>query len=409
MANHNENMTHLPRPIFRSYNRIGRHWIKRPRPQHIERNKDHNFEFTVASYNVLADQLLHEHPALYTHYSHEPWVYDWNYRKHNLLDEILYSNADILCLQEVQEEHYYDWFNPRLKDNGYTGIYKKRSGDKQDGCATFFKHDLFILEKYHLIDFNHNKIPLMDRNNVAILTFLKPRTKKINSLTSICVSNTHLLFNKKRGDIKLAQLAHLFAEINKFSETPSQNSNSNEHMPVILCGDFNSIPFSPIYRFLMTGKLRYKGLFKSAVSGQLEHPKGSIFGDEIFPQTLRLSNACKWTGDDDIENAKEELLIPNGVLQHDFELESSYKHFDVDGTPEVTTCHDHASTTVDYILYTSNGEESHINNATNPRNKLWLSGVLRLLSEYEVKKMGKLPNQVLSSDHLLLMSSFILS
>jgi len=80
-------MTHLPRPIFRSYNRIGRHWIKRPRPQHIERNKDHNFEFTVASYNVLADQLLHEHPALYTHYSHEPWVYDWNYRKHNLLDD----------------------------------------------------------------------------------------------------------------------------------------------------------------------------------------------------------------------------------------------------------------------------------------------------------------------------------
>ena len=88
-------MTSLPRPLFKTFKRLGRSWFKRTRPEHIQ-TKPH-FEFTVASYNVLADQLLHEHPDLYfnNHNNHERWIFDWNYRKNNLIEEILYANVDV--------------------------------------------------------------------------------------------------------------------------------------------------------------------------------------------------------------------------------------------------------------------------------------------------------------------------
>ena len=91
-----EEMSKIPGPLFKSFHRVGRHWLKRSRPVFIERRKEKNFEFTIASYNVLADTLLHDHPHLYQgNHGNEPWVYDWNYRKRNLIEEIKYSNADV--------------------------------------------------------------------------------------------------------------------------------------------------------------------------------------------------------------------------------------------------------------------------------------------------------------------------
>jgi len=76
----------------------------------------------------------------------------------------------------------------------------------------------------------------------------------------VCVANTHLLYNPRRGDIKLAQLAILLAEINRLSRLPDGSKS-----PVVLCGDFNSSPQSPLYSFLTTGCLEYGGLQISMV------------------------------------------------------------------------------------------------------------------------------------------------
>ena len=87
-------MSALPRPIFRSFKEIGRNWFKRTRPNYLESKP--SFEFTVASYNVLADKLLHGHPHLYFNRGkQESWIFDWNYRKNNLLAEIKCSDADV--------------------------------------------------------------------------------------------------------------------------------------------------------------------------------------------------------------------------------------------------------------------------------------------------------------------------
>jgi len=412
-SNPKPNMASIPRPFFRSFKDLGRTWFKRTRPRTFEGKP--NFEFTIASYNVLADKLLHDHPHLYFNRGNrDSWIFDWNYRKKNLIAEIIYSNADILCLQEVQEEHFYNWFNPKLKECGYTGIYNKRSGNKEDGCATFFKHDIFCMERHELVSFNKPKSNFMNRDNVAILVVLQPRAEIFKTNTPICVGNTHLLFNTKRGDIKLAQLAHLFAEVDRLS------TDCRSNLPVILCGDFNSTPFSPLYDFLIKGELKFDGISKTVISGQdgsAKNESNYALRDNVFPPDLGLTHTCKWrdsvqkqnginniidlTSDND--DYQTYLKEERGILKHDLELNSCYMHRGLDGSREVTTCHDKACSTVDYILY-SNGKKKD-----SGGHSLWVSGVMSLLSEHEVHNMGKLPNKNLSSDHLMLMSSFVMS
>jgi CCR4-NOT transcription complex subunit 6 len=82
------------------------------------------------------------------------WSLHWNYRKRNLLREMLAYKADILCLQEVQSDHFLEFWQPELQKAGYIAIYKKKTAEIYtdnkyaiDGCATFFRRDRFQLVK----------------------------------------------------------------------------------------------------------------------------------------------------------------------------------------------------------------------------------------------------------------------
>jgi CCR4-NOT transcription complex subunit 6 len=57
-------------------------------------------------------------------------------------------------LQEVQSDHYSDFWAPELSKAGYMPIYKKKTTELYsdnklviDGCATFFRKDRFSLVK----------------------------------------------------------------------------------------------------------------------------------------------------------------------------------------------------------------------------------------------------------------------
>lgn len=147
--------------------------------------------------------------------------------------------------------------------SGYQCEYKKRTGSKPDGCAIVFKSSRLSLLSSNPIEFLRPGDTLLDRDNVGLVLLLQPHNAASSSgwPTSICVANTHLLYNPRRGDIKLAQLAILLAEISRLSRPPNGSSS-----PVVLCGDFNSTPLSPLYRFLTTGCLNYSGLKIGSVS-----------------------------------------------------------------------------------------------------------------------------------------------
>lgn len=146
---------------------------------------------------------------------------------------------------------------------GYHCEYKMRTGRKPDGCAICFKHSKFSLLSVNPVEFYRRDVPLLDRDNVGLVLLLQPKIPSAAS-PAICVANTHLLYNPRRGDIKLTQLAMLLAEISSVA-----HQKDGSFCPIVMCGDFNSVPGSPLYSFIKEGKLNYEGLAIGKVSAFL--------------------------------------------------------------------------------------------------------------------------------------------
>lgn len=144
---------------------------------------------------------------------------------------------------------------------GYTCVYKRRTGDKTDGCATCYRSCSFSEVSVTMLEFFRPETEVLDRHNVGIVLLLRPVVTKGSKVKAkgplLCVANTHLLFNPRRGDVKLAQLAIVLAEINSVVKSCKAKG---EPCNVILSGDFNSIPHTPLYRLITTGELYFHGL-----------------------------------------------------------------------------------------------------------------------------------------------------
>ena len=61
---------------------------------------------------------------------------------------MLFFSADIITLQEVETEQFFNLFQPELKRDGYEGVFEPKSRAKTmnenerkhvDGCAIFWK------------------------------------------------------------------------------------------------------------------------------------------------------------------------------------------------------------------------------------------------------------------------------
>ena len=182
------------------------------------------------------------------------------------------------------------WCFLPLLYTGYAGTFKQRTGDKKDGCATFFKTDKFELDQAVPVEYYKPGVYCLDRDNVGLLVLLRPQ----NGHTKVCVANTHLLFNPRRGDIKLAQLMVLFSEIDKLAISDS-NAGSLHYHPVIFCGDLNAEPHCDLYRLIVQGSLHYEGLVTKFVSGQERYGgRETYLGKELVPQALGITDQCQY-------------------------------------------------------------------------------------------------------------------
>ncbi|KAG0599889.1 hypothetical protein M758_12G185100 [Ceratodon purpureus] len=230
--------------------------------------------FTVMSYNVLSDLYATSEQYSYC----PPWALAWTYRRQNLLREIVAYRADILCLQEVQSDHYEDFYAPELEKHGYTGVYKKKTGEVYtggsyviDGCATFFRRDRFSLVKKYEVEFNKAAQSLSEallpttkkaaltrllKDNVALIVVLEARdtggfmdsqaaSGKRGQL--LCVANTHIHANQELKDVKLWQVHTLLKGLEKIA--------ASADIPMLVAGDFNSVPGSAPHCLLSTGRV----------------------------------------------------------------------------------------------------------------------------------------------------------
>lgn len=225
------------------------------------RLSDRSLKFQVTSYNILSQDLLEYHNILYNNCPHN--ALRWKERFTKLTGEISSLQSNVYCLQEVNEHHFENDLEPFFYAYGYKTLYKKRP-NKEDGCAIVYDDKVLRLIKSNEVELNQRSVHRsLDRENVAIIGLFEPQNSQLKKLDAkVVIATTHLLFNPKRGDIKMNQLRLLLAEIRKMAQKDSgidgQSDTSykaSDHYPVILCGDFNTLPGSPIHQFLIKGSI----------------------------------------------------------------------------------------------------------------------------------------------------------
>lgn len=200
-------------------------------------------DFRVVAYNVLADYCLAETPHLYEHCSQQ--CLDLMRRCQFISAELRFLKPTVLCLQEVDQgfTHYFKTVrNPQW-------LYKKRSHpSKKDGVAIVFDSEVFELIETAEVEYMSSEIRRLDRPNVGLIAVLRWKQAPDKGLI---VGNTHLLFNFKRGDIQLSQLLLFLAAI----QNTQSRYQAQLNLSVVLAGDYNFTPSSPLYKFITEREL----------------------------------------------------------------------------------------------------------------------------------------------------------
>ncbi|KAI4371956.1 hypothetical protein MLD38_010245 [Melastoma candidum] len=342
--------------------------------------------FTVLSYNILADRYASDELYGYC----PSWALSWPYRRQNLLREIVTYRADIVCLQEVQSNHFEEFFAPEMDKHGYEALYKRRTNEVCtgkneliDGCATFFRRDRFSNVKKYEVEFNKAAQSLTDavvpstqkkaalnrmiKDNVALIAVLESKIgyggDNLGKRQLLCVANTHINVHQDLKDVKLWQIHTLLKGLEKISVSAD--------IPMLVCGDFNSVPGSASHCLVAMGKV------DPAHMDLTVDPLG--------------------------------ILRPLSKLSHQLPLVSAYSSFArVGGTPLLerqkrrmdtttneplfTNCTRDFIGTLDYIFYTA--------------DTLTVESLLELLDEESLRKNTVLPSQEWSSDHIALLAEF---
>uniref|UniRef100_A0A5B6YJW6 Endonuclease/exonuclease/phosphatase domain-containing protein n=1 Tax=Davidia involucrata TaxID=16924 RepID=A0A5B6YJW6_DAVIN len=343
------------------------------------------------SYNILGVDNVSKHPDLY--FNVPPKLLDWDHRKKLLRKEINRYNPSIMCFQEV--DRFNDLDNLLQKD-GFRGVYLARTGEASDGCAIFWKNELFTFLHQENIEFQRFGL----RNNVAQFCVLKMTQNKSSSSEnfqgsqalpsrSLLVGNIHVLFNPNRGDIKLGQ-------IRLFLEKAHKLSNEWGNIPVVIAGDFNSMPQSAMYKFLASSELDIRLHDRRNVSGhmcpleyqafQSQNKKAASFWKSVSrPLRYRWSDEelKLATGSEGVTHLRHHLKLCSAYL----EIPGSCRTRDNCGEPLATSYHSKFMGTVDYIWHTE---------------ELIPVRVLETLPIDILRQTRGLPSKKWGSDHLAL-------
>ena len=88
-----------------------------------------NDQFRVITYNILAEPFTNSayaHNVLYPYC--DPSALHISYRQSQIVHELLGYNGDVICLQEMGSKTYERFLLPALRDKGYDGCFRQKSG-----------------------------------------------------------------------------------------------------------------------------------------------------------------------------------------------------------------------------------------------------------------------------------------
>ena len=310
----------------------------------------------LLNWNTLADVYATEQQYEYC----PPWALSWDYRKHLLLKQIAALDGDLVCLQEVQADLFESDLLAAFRAMGFGHVYASKTKGMfttkytSEGCCVLYRQSRFQKLEHFVLEFDKQaqervsdpaKLSRLCRGNVALLVLLEDLR---HGRRPIGVVNTHVTADVDAGDVKLWQAQCLLDNVASWA-SPLRHGGA---LPLLVCGDFNSTPDSPVYELLTTGQLM-------TTAHDVEDPFG--------------------------------ILAETGGLGHSLPLRSSYVSVVGHESP-VTNFTLKFSGTLDYICFTSNT----------------LRGIA-VSNGYSVEELHRdvaLPSPTQPSDHLLSVGVF---
>eukprot|EP01025_Chloroclados_australasicus_P006513 TRINITY_DN12093_c0_g3_i4.p1 TRINITY_DN12093_c0_g3~~TRINITY_DN12093_c0_g3_i4.p1 ORF type:complete len:451 (-),score=30.94 TRINITY_DN12093_c0_g3_i4:1842-3194(-) len=363
----------------------------------------------VLTYNILANLYATANPDQFSYCP--SWALNWEFRKHKLVQEILQYEADVICLQEVQRQHYNNFFQSQLAEHGYCSIFKSKTTqviteDAQcdiDGCATFYKESRFKFVKKYEVEFNKAaastthamKDPARQKlaqsrlfkDNIALIAVFEVigvyhnnHQTNLNGRPLICIANTHIHSNPDLSDVKLWQVHTLLKGMEKIA--------TSADIPIIVAGDFNSEPGSAAHQLITRPHI------DANHPEYPDDPLGLLQPNSKLQHQLPLSSAYSMLHLA-ISAQKNGMKIPDPEM----EAKAAQQRQMWDNRtrePMYTNVTQDFTGTLDYLFYTT--------------NSLVPVALLELPSRTELQPYPNtgLPNATYPSDHLALMAEFYL-
>lgn len=214
----------------------------------------------ICSYNILAPSVS-ENNNLHK-ISCKGDCIKWSYRFELIKKEINEINPDIICFQEAQTDKAHTDIIKYFKSQNYYGFYIPQYHTRKGAIKTeddnFGIIILYSLKKFICTEISSINYPQLLEKYIKDLSLnLQGRARgkrycglclglldrKSNKKFYIC--SVHLEAFKNFEDVKNLQAYITMKFLSKLSE--------GNKIPVILCGDFNSIPSSSVYHGITKG------------------------------------------------------------------------------------------------------------------------------------------------------------
>lgn len=240
-------------------------------------------------------------------------------------------NADVICLQEVDNKVFDGDLVPILSSLGYQGLFSKKGGQVSEGTACFFHTSKFrlILSESTVLAAALPENPLLADLYAAVIRNEKLASRVMDRTTAvqlvvlesvhdsarrIVVANTHLYFHPDADHVRLLQAAmglRLAQQMHEKQKVGNQCSSSlqalcnasfrvmqeqGKDVSLVFCGDFNSCPGYGVLEMMTLQHIDEN--YDAWSSSKLSYPFLVSYraGKCINRSILRCGRGCDRTG-----------------------------------------------------------------------------------------------------------------
>lgn len=219
----------------------------------VNRDPPASLRLKIMTYNTLAQSLIRR-----SLFPTSGDALKWATRSQVLASELKYYDADIMCLQEVDEVQFESYWKGKLKELGYDFKFE-RAYTKRHGIVIAFKPELLTNTYSRVINYDREDAGFLSSQTitdnlglVVCLGFTKTAREKYPGLKSgIVIATTHLFWHPMGTYERARQSFILMLRTIQFAMMVGGSPDSFYHF---MAGDFNTQPFDFPYLAMTSSK-----------------------------------------------------------------------------------------------------------------------------------------------------------